>query len=1418
MPQLDLTFLSTFAVTVDDTPVTDFATDKVRALLAYIALEANQPHRRSTLAGLLWPDITENKARNNIRVTLHRLRQTLDKAIPKLSDQLFTITRQTIQFNTELDPQLNLTIRVDVTLFQTLVAASEAHGHDQLHTCQSCLASLTEAANLYRGELLSGFNLGDAPTFEEWLVLQRAMIEQQGFKVLQTLADAYEEQTDYDQAVTYVHQLLQHDPYREATHRQLMRLFAYRGLPDQAIAQYAACQQLLRDELGIDPAPETDALFALIREGNLHPPQAKPEVKPINQVVPIPNPGQVAPSALTRSQRQSLLDVPDPGPFFGRRTELDQLQQWLIEDHCRIVAILGIGGVGKTSLAAQCIRTLVNSPIGTNFEVILWRSLLNAPPLTELLPPLLQILSDQQMTTPPKSVDEQLRLLIGYLRDKRVLLVLDNMESIMEAEYAGAYRAGYEPYGQLIEQIATLTHQSHLLLTSRERPSGYARLVRDSNRIKSFRLVGLDDEAGRELLDQRRLAGVGKEQTTLIARYSGNPLALKLVADTVDEVFGGDLAGFMADDSLIFDDIRSVLDQHFARLTDLEQQILFWLAVEREPVLPQLLRESLLQSPKQRDVVEALRSLQRRSLMERQGNELALQNVVTEYLTDRLIESVCTELETGHLNRLHQHALCKAQAKTYVRESQERLILRPIGERLSETLGRSKLQTMIQQILIELRATKPPVGDYAAGNLLNLLLYLNVELADIDFSSLQIRQAYLQDASLINTNFSHVEFTESRFTSDFGRVRAIAFSPDDQLLAIGTDDGIIRLWRLADGQLVNILADQQAGVSSVEFSPDGRRLISSNGGDSTIRLWDVVSSERLLALGGHQKGNEIVTFNPDGSVVASGGQDGTIRLWDARTGKLLQALKKHTDWVTSLAFHPSGELLVSGGLNEPCYYLWQCQIQRAAPSEPVEWHCHFAGTLPTHNTACAAAAFNPDGTLLATSDKNTTVTLWDVAQRKIVGMLREPQAHARFEGRFNMRFIAFSPDGTLLATGGKDTHISLWDVASGQILNVLQRHEKQIWDIAISGDGKMLASGGTEGLVYLWDLHDPRKAQVVRSLHGHIRPIRTLKVHPQGNLFATSEKGGAIRVWQLASDRGEMRSVKVLTGHTDTVDDLAFSTDGSWLGSGSHDNTTRLWDVESGACITVIPTGFMGGSHITFAPDGKMMAYAYSDKIYLVPNARARVFSSPLMLTGHTHNIRAICFSPDGKYLASCAIDNTVRLWDVATGTCLHIFDQDVFDFWSLMFSPNGTLLAGGGRTGIHIWDLGRDDRGRIHFSAMAEIINIRAVAFSPIGQYLVSGGSDRMVRIWDLEDDIERHCLAGHTSVVTSTAFLPDGDTVISASYDGTVRLWDVQTGTCLQTASIPGPYEGLNITGVKGISEAQRVALKALGAVETR
>ena len=332
MALLHLGLLGSFQLAARREPLTSFRSNKTRALLAYLAFEPGQAHSRRVLMGLLWPEVANQHALNSLRVTLHRLRQALDAALPGSSARLLTITRHTLQLNLDgLD--------VDVSRFQLLLEASAAHGHADLAACPECLAQLAEAAGSYRGELLSGFGLADAPAFEEWLLLRREMLHHQALTLFSKLAHAHELRGTYDQGLAFATRLVELDPFRERSQQILMRLLAHNGQPDQALAHYAQWCALLRQEMDIAPAPETVALIDAIRSNRL---SATGAERPPQAVFP--------PPSLPTSRTPLLLEVPLTERCLGRTTELAQLQQWLVADRCRLVAIVGFGGMRQNQL------------------------------------------------------------------------------------------------------------------------------------------------------------------------------------------------------------------------------------------------------------------------------------------------------------------------------------------------------------------------------------------------------------------------------------------------------------------------------------------------------------------------------------------------------------------------------------------------------------------------------------------------------------------------------------------------------------------------------------------------------------------------------------------------------------------------------------------------------------------------------------------------------------------------------------------------------------------------------------------------------------------------------------------------------------------------------------------------------------
>jgi len=316
-------------VTVEGQPVTDFATNKVRALLVYLALEPARPHSRQSLVGLLWPDVAQEAALTNLRVTLYRLRQTLDCAASGLADMLLTTSRHTVQLNLHA-------LSLDVQRLDSLVQSTATHPHSSLADCDECLARLAEAVSLYHGDLLAGFSLADAPTFEEWLLVQREMVQQTVLQALHDLATAYEQRGQTELALKYATRQLALDSYRETAHCQVMRVLAYAGQRVAALAQYETCRRILAEDLGVEPAPETHALYERIRDGNVRPASLVAPFAPHN-----------LPTQLT--------------PLIGRERDLTSLNTLLCQLDVRLLTLVGAGGMGKTRLALETARTQLDA-------------------------------------------------------------------------------------------------------------------------------------------------------------------------------------------------------------------------------------------------------------------------------------------------------------------------------------------------------------------------------------------------------------------------------------------------------------------------------------------------------------------------------------------------------------------------------------------------------------------------------------------------------------------------------------------------------------------------------------------------------------------------------------------------------------------------------------------------------------------------------------------------------------------------------------------------------------------------------------------------------------------------------------------------------------------------------------------------
>ncbi len=410
MASLALYLFGPPCVMLDDEMVIDFRSDKVRALLIYLALETDRPHRRDALAGLFWPNVPGHTARRNLRLTLHRLRDALRDQGP--TSPFFHITRETVQCWPE-------NVWVDVRAFEALLRQVQNHSHPALERCSQCMIILEDAIALYRGDFLQAFTLPDSIAFSEWVIVHRERWHRLALTALYHLAEYHRRRGNLETAERYARQQLELEPWREEAHRQLMDILARRGEISAALAQYHTCRRVLARELGVEPDEETRRIYQHIRHIRARPASSLP---------------------------------PAPTSFVGREEELAHLAELLTTPECRLITLVGAPGIGKTRLALEAARVHQHAFLHGVHFVPLARA--NTPHIVPavIADALGLRLQGRDATTS----------LIAYLRRRELLLVLDNIEHLLTPH------ADVDMRAFLLRLLEAAPHVK-LLLTSRQR-------------------------------------------------------------------------------------------------------------------------------------------------------------------------------------------------------------------------------------------------------------------------------------------------------------------------------------------------------------------------------------------------------------------------------------------------------------------------------------------------------------------------------------------------------------------------------------------------------------------------------------------------------------------------------------------------------------------------------------------------------------------------------------------------------------------------------------------------------------------------------------------------------------------------------------------------------------------------------------
>ncbi len=589
MTPLTLRLLGSFQASVGTTPIEDFPTDKVRALLAYLAVEFAHEHPRTHLATLLWGDWDEKSAKANLRKSLFRLR----KALGSSAENCLTITRTSVQFHAE-------SAEIDLYKFTQLSQSDD-------------LADLSRAVDLYGGDLLAGLEIWDAPTFNEWLTVQREQLHQQFLQLLYQVGELHLAQEDYVAAQAVVTRQLALEAWREGAHRQLMRVYLGLGQRAEALAQYERCVAALEQELGAATSAETEELASAIRGEQL----------------------------LTTHLHHFA--APQT-PFVGRIADLNRLIARLNTPNTRLITLIGTGGIGKTRLAIEAItRSLGNRPA----YFLPLHAVTTQEGIWQLLGEQLGIKANRHS----KITDE----VLAFLRDRAPLLVFDNYEQLL-------------PNTRCIEQLLTHAPDVQILVTSRaplhlraewRLPlEGLEVPPSDGADIADFPAVQLLLTTGQQVRPTLELSAENAPHINRICRYlAGMPLALEmagswlalytpeLLADQIEQNLDL-LVATRGDMPERHRSLRAIFDYALAQLGSAERTLLTQLTVFQGTFSLTAVLTILRASPL------ALNTLIDHALLQRQGNDrFGLHPVLRAFLEG----AIPTAIEQNHARYYLQH-------------------------------------------------------------------------------------------------------------------------------------------------------------------------------------------------------------------------------------------------------------------------------------------------------------------------------------------------------------------------------------------------------------------------------------------------------------------------------------------------------------------------------------------------------------------------------------------------------------------------------------------------------------------------------------------------------------------------------------------------------------------------------------------
>jgi WD40 repeat protein/serine/threonine protein kinase len=746
---------------------------------------------------------------------------------------------------------------------------------------------------------------------------------------------------------------------------------------------------------------------------------------------------------------------------------------------------------------------------------------------------------------------------------------------------------------------------------------------------------------------------------------------------------------------------------------------------------------------------------------------------------------------TKHLGREQgrtQAALAKSEqlTKHLGREQGRTQAALTKSERLTKHLTREQHQSRVTLANLALDRGQM-LGEQ--GDVMAAMLWLGRALEYAPAGEVRLRHAIRMNLAAwrLRLNAVRMVFSYSGTSKvDYGP--ALAFRPDGKVVAVGGEDGAVRLWKVATGKQVGGTLSHKKPVVCARFSPDGRTLLTGSE-DGKARLWETATGKPIAILP-FKNSVTAVAFSPDGRTFVAASGDGTGRLGKTATAELFGEPLQHAGPIYTVVFSPDGRTLLTGSADSTAC-LWHADSgKHVGKPLPHKWRVLCVAFSPDGSTIATGSwdktarlwsvatlkqigediphpdrvshvAFSPNGkTLLVAGswDAASTGRLWDVASRKPIG---DPLEHLGY-----IQAVAFSPDGRFALTASQDFTARLWDSGTGAPASAPLTHRGMVSAAVFSPDGQLFLTGGEEPTAWLWET----ATEKARPILVHAGDVWRVAFSPDGRTLATAGGDNVARLWNAATGK----AIGQALNHKGKVFGVVFSHDSRWVLTASEDATARVWDAATGQPRTP-PMAHCVRMSAVFSPDGALVVtYGDDARIRLWQASTGRALVG--LLPTPPAEIYDLAFSPDGRLVAMACANGKAGLWDVAARKLLEPCFQHGEAVSRLAFAPDGHKLLTASVDGTaRLWDVAtRRQFGR----PLQHEGWVTAVAFRFDGRLVVTGSHDRTARIWDVATGQPVGQALRHQGAVETVAFSPDGRIVATASYDRTARLWDAETG----------------------------------------